>query len=79
MGLTDAASQEQTEWFEAELAEVDSPDTWVQWRYEWDAPDGDWFIQVRATDGEGFTQSEEIVAPPPNGAEGHHTIAIRTS
>ena len=79
VGLTDVFLRDETEWFEAELAEVESNETWVQWRYEWDAREGDWFIQVRATDGDGITQSEEMVPAAPDGAEGHHTLASRIS
>lgn len=77
VGLTSAADQTRTEWFPAELAAVDSDETWVQWRFDWDAPEGDWFIQSRATDKSGFTQSPIPVAPAPNGAEGFHTIGVR--
>lgn len=78
VGFTSSADQTTTEWVTAELAPVESDETWVQWRYEWDAPPGDWLIQVRATDKDGFTQSAERVEPAPNGAEGYHTILIRT-
>ena len=77
VGFTSAEDQTNTEWIPAELAEVESDETWVQWRYEWDAPPGDWFIQVRATDRTGFTQSPNPVPPAPNGAEGFHTIITR--
>lgn len=76
VGFTNAADQTTTEWFQAELAEVESDETWVQWRYEWDAPPGNWFVQSRATDKSGFTQSPIPVAPAPNGAEGFHTIGV---
>ena len=77
VGFTNAADQTVTEWVSAELAEVDTDETWVQWRLDWDAPAGDWFVQSRATDKSGFTQSPNIVEPAPNGAEGYHTIAVR--
>lgn len=79
VGFTSNEDQATTEWLPAELAEVESDETWVQWRYEWDAPAGDWFIQVRATDRTGFTQSPTIVQPAPNGAEGYHTIIVRAT
>ena len=79
VGLTSAERQEDIEWFEAELGEVESVDTWVQWRYDWDAPQGDWLLQVRATDGDGDIQSEEMVQPAPNGAEGLDMTFIRTT
>lgn len=64
-------------WEEVELAAVESNETWVQWKYDWQATQGEWVIRVRATDGSGFTQSPNSVAPAPNGAEGYHTIAVR--
>lgn len=79
VGFTNADDQATTEWFQAELAEVESDETWVQWRYEWDGPAGDWFVQSRATDKSGFTQSPTPVAPAPNGAEGFHTIGIQVT
>ena len=78
VGFTSSDDQTTTEWFTAELAPVESDETWVQWRYDWDAPPGDWLIQARATDRSGFTQSADRVEPAPNGAEGYHTILIRT-
>lgn len=64
-------------WQEVELANVESNETWVQWKYDWDATPGDWVLRVRATDSNGFTQSPVEVAPAPNGAEGHHTTQVR--
>jgi DMSO/TMAO reductase YedYZ molybdopterin-dependent catalytic subunit len=64
-------------WQEVELAVVESNETWVQWKFDWDATPGDWFIRVRATDTSGFTQSPITVAPAPNGAEGYHTILVQ--
>lgn len=66
-------------WDEVELAVVESNETWVQWKYDWDAPAGDHLIRVRATDSNGFTQSPIPVAPAPNGAEGYHTIVVRVT
>ena len=77
VGFTNAATQETTEWIPAQLAASGSDETWVQWQFEWDAPDGEWFIAVRATDKSGFTQTPEQVPAAPNGAEGHHTILTR--
>ena len=64
-------------WQEVELAVVESNETWVQWKFDWDATPGDWFIRVRATDTSGFTQSPITVEPAPNGAEGYHTILVQ--
>ena len=53
-----------------------SENTWVQWRYRWTAPAGDHVISVRATDGEGYTQTDEVVPPAPDGATGWHTRRV---
>ena len=64
-------------WEEVELANVESNETWVQWRHNWEATAGEWVMRVRATDSTGFTQSPFVVAPAPNGAEGFHTTVVR--
>ena len=64
-------------WEEVELAAVESNETWVQWKHDWQASPGDWLIRVRATNANGLTQSRVPVAPAPNGAEGYHTIVVR--
>ena len=66
-------------WTEVELANVESDETWVQWRYDWDATPGDWLVRVRATDKDGNTQSPDPVPPAPNGAEGYPTIVVRVA
>ncbi|MEX1124704.1 MAG: molybdopterin-dependent oxidoreductase [Acidimicrobiia bacterium] len=65
---------EGTDWLEAELSEPLSDNSWRQWSIEWDAPVGAYVIRVRATDGDGDLQTDEIVPPAPNGATGWHTI-----
>ena len=64
-------------WQTAELGRVPSDNTWVQWRLVWDATAGDHVVRVRATDGDGATQTEEIARPAPNGATGWHTRRVR--
>ena len=64
-------------WQMAELGRVPSENTWVQWRLAWDATPGDHVVRVRATDGDGATQTEEIARPAPNGATGWHTRQVR--
>lgn len=61
-------------WLEAELSESLSDNSWRQWSIEWDAPVGSHVIRVRATDGDGNLQTDEILPPAPNGATGWHTI-----
>jgi DMSO/TMAO reductase YedYZ molybdopterin-dependent catalytic subunit len=66
-------------WRDAELATAISGDTWRQWRFEWQATSGTHEIRVRATDGTGAVQSGVDTPPPPNGATGYHTIAVRVA
>lgn len=66
------------DWNEAELATEISLDTWVQWRWVWDAPSsGSHRIRCRATDASGTTQTSAIVGTVPNGATGYHEIAVQ--
>ena len=67
------------EWEQAELATVEADETWVQWRYEWDAPVGDWVLSVRATDKSGFTQGFEMVPAAPDGAEGYDSSVTQVA
>ena len=60
------------EWIECELGAVASDDTWVQWRYVWEATAGDHEARVRATDKNGETQTDERARPAPNGSTGWH-------
>ncbi len=66
-------------WQEAELADGVSTDTWRQWRFAWDATPGSHDIAVRAYDGKGTLQTEERVAPLPNGATGWHSVIVLVS
>jgi hypothetical protein len=67
------------DWREARLGAEDTIDTWRQWVFEWDATTGAHTIAVRATDGDGATQDDEIVPPFPDGATGYHTINVEVS
>ena len=68
-----------TGWQVAELADDASVDTWRQWRFAWDATPGSHDIAVRAYDGKGTLQTEERVAPLPNGATGWHSVIVLVS
>ena len=65
-------------WNEARLAAQLDPDTWRQYVYEWDASgaSGEHTIKVRATNGEGETQTEKPAPPHPSGADGYHAIRV---
>jgi DMSO/TMAO reductase YedYZ molybdopterin-dependent catalytic subunit len=65
-------------WREAEVTEPLSEGAWVQWRLEVDLGDGVHFLRVRATDGTGATQTEEVSEPRPDGATGWHTVRVFT-
>ncbi|MGH2679285.1 MAG: molybdopterin-dependent oxidoreductase, partial [Actinomycetota bacterium] len=63
-------------WNETELGVEDTIDTWRQWVYQWAATPGSHSLAVRATDGEGETQTAGLAPPFPDGATGHHTIRL---
>lgn len=61
-------------WQEAELRNPPiSSLTWVQWRYDWSGESGRHTFTVRATDGTGTLQTDEINDPHPDGATGYHS------
>ncbi|HSL00452.1 MAG TPA: molybdopterin-dependent oxidoreductase [Rubrobacteraceae bacterium] len=63
-------------WNEARLAKQLDADTWRQYVYDWEAKPGEYTLQVRATDGDGETQTTEEAPPHPSGATGYHTIEV---
>ncbi len=67
-------------WNEARLATQLDEDTWRQYAYDWQAEPGEYTLQVRATDGEGETQTADERAPHggggTDGATGYHTIDV---
>lgn len=67
------------EWNTAELLPVPSTFTWVQWRWTWNARSGGHTVRVRATDGNGDTQTSQKATPFPSGATGWHTISVQVS
>jgi DMSO/TMAO reductase YedYZ molybdopterin-dependent catalytic subunit len=62
------------EWVQAELAEVPTVDTWVQWAVTLEVAEGDHEARVRATGKDGETQTSVVRAPDPDGATGWHTV-----
>jgi DMSO/TMAO reductase YedYZ molybdopterin-dependent catalytic subunit len=67
------------EWQEARLSSPISDATWVQWVYDWSATSGQHVISVRATDGNGETQTEQRTPPAPDGARGWHTVSLEVA
>ena len=63
-------------WNTANLAKQLAEDTWRQYVYDWNAAPGNYTIQVRATDGNGETQTAAEAPPHPSGATGYHTIDV---
>lgn len=66
-------------WIEAELTDDVTNNSWRQWMVPWNATAGDHVVRVRATDGEGVTQTSERTRVDPDGASGWHTIAVRVT
>jgi DMSO/TMAO reductase YedYZ molybdopterin-dependent catalytic subunit len=66
-------------WRPATIVGEIGPQSWVQWRLTWDATPGRHELRVRATDGTGEVQTDRITRPDPDGARGHHTIAVDVS
>ncbi|GAA1659523.1 sulfite oxidase [Glycomyces endophyticus] len=63
-------------WRPCELSDVATGDTWRQWRYEWDAPEGEHTLTVRATDGDGEVQTDTVQGVIPDGATGLHSVTV---
>ncbi len=63
-------------WNQTRLAKQLAIDTWRQWIYDWDARPGEYTLMVRATDGEGVTQTATQAPPHPSGATGYDTVGV---
>jgi DMSO/TMAO reductase YedYZ molybdopterin-dependent catalytic subunit len=66
-------------WNTAELGDVASKNTWVQWRYQWAATSGPHVVAVRAYDATGQVQSDVPSRPDPDGATGYHYRGFNVS
>jgi DMSO/TMAO reductase YedYZ molybdopterin-dependent catalytic subunit len=65
------------DWQPARLSMPLTDATWVQWSLPWAAgPAGAHTIRVRATDGSGEVQTDEVTPPAPDGARGHHSVMV---
>jgi DMSO/TMAO reductase YedYZ molybdopterin-dependent catalytic subunit len=65
-----------TGWMPATISNPISDATWVQFTHSWEATPGDHRLRVRATDGDGEVQTDEVTRPDPDGARGHHIIEV---
>ncbi|MFC4242524.1 molybdopterin-dependent oxidoreductase [Gryllotalpicola reticulitermitis] len=63
-------------WHEAELARELAADTWVQWRWPWEASAGNHHLTVRATSATGELQTSTYAQPVPNGASGWDSVSV---
>ncbi|MCZ2403588.1 molybdopterin-dependent oxidoreductase [Paenarthrobacter sp. Z7-10] len=68
---------DQGNWQEAKLAPGISKDTWYQWSAQVQMDPGGHQLQVRATDGQGQLQTDQVAPPAPDGASGFHTIHVQ--
>ncbi|WP_245733621.1 molybdopterin-dependent oxidoreductase [Lentzea jiangxiensis] len=63
-------------WQQATLATEVNVDTWRMWRIELDLREGNHTVECRATDRNGYTQTNERAAPIPDGATGWHSMVF---
>jgi DMSO/TMAO reductase YedYZ molybdopterin-dependent catalytic subunit len=63
-------------WQRCALGDAASDETWVQWHLRWDAMPGRHVVRVRAVDGGGETQTDEVSDPAPDGATGLHARRV---
>ncbi len=66
-------------WETANLGDVASEHTWVQWWWPWDASLGEHRLRVRAIDVNGNVQTSDVASPAPDGATGWHQRRVRVS
>jgi DMSO/TMAO reductase YedYZ molybdopterin-dependent catalytic subunit len=64
------------DWQPAQLSTPISADTWVQWRYPWDATPGQHTLAVRATGADGQVQTAAVADVLPDGATGYPTKRV---
>ena len=65
------------DWQPAEMSVPLNDASWVQWKLAWLAGEpGPHRFTVRATDGDGVVQTDEVTRPAPDGARGHHSTSI---
>ena len=75
-GESPGAQPSEGGWIDAVLSEELSDSSWRQWVVDWPATEGAFRLEVRAIDRSGMVQTAEQMEPFPDGATGHHTIAV---
>src|SRR5664280_1277078 len=66
-------------WQAARISRPISSATWVQWTLPWTTTPGAHNLEVRATDGTGDVQTDQVSDPAPDGARGHHRLSVTVS
>jgi DMSO/TMAO reductase YedYZ molybdopterin-dependent catalytic subunit len=67
------------QWRPATISTPISDATWVQWRIDWEATAGEHVLAVRAIDGTGEVQTDQVSPPAPDGARGYHTVRVQVT
>jgi DMSO/TMAO reductase YedYZ molybdopterin-dependent catalytic subunit len=76
IGISKVEVRVDDDWHEAELSTEVDVNTWRMWRVTVNLRAGQHRIQVRATDNSGYTQTEAVAEPAPDGATGWHTVEV---
>jgi len=63
-------------WRAAAISRPISKATWVQWALPSTVPAGAHTVEVRAIDGAGEVQTDQVTSTAPDGARGHHRISF---
>ncbi|RJQ84065.1 molybdopterin-binding protein [Amycolatopsis panacis] len=67
---------DQGPWQQAHLSAEVNKDTWRMWWAELTAAAGGHTVTVRATDQSGYTQTDHVADPVPDGATGWHSVSF---
>ncbi|MEH3088448.1 MAG: molybdopterin-dependent oxidoreductase [Microbacterium arborescens] len=67
------------DWQPATLSNPINADTWVQWMMPWEATAGTHYVEVRAINKNGETQTEERAPIAPDGSSGWQRVLVTVS
>ncbi|PVE75963.1 molybdopterin-dependent oxidoreductase [Microbacterium testaceum] len=67
------------DWQETQLSNPINDQSWVQWRFDWNAEAGSHYIAVRATDKQGNLQIEQQAPIAPDGSSGWQRTLVTVS